>query len=68
MATCGNFHGWKFFPVIGKYVVDMLEGKLSPDLVEKWSWDRERSDPELFADWPKWEMNHVLDPARSAKL
>lgn len=32
VATCGNFHGFKFFPVLGKYIVDMMEGALSPEL------------------------------------
>ncbi len=27
MATCGSFHGFKFFPVLGKYVVQMLDGQ-----------------------------------------
>lgn len=61
IATCGNFHGWKFFPVIGKYVVQMLEGTLSNSLTEKWAWDRPRPDPALFADWPRSEMNDLLD-------
>ncbi|RYP44780.1 hypothetical protein DL768_008791 [Monosporascus sp. mg162] len=45
VATCGSFHGWKFLPVIGKYVVQMLEGSLAPELREKWAWDRELPDP-----------------------
>ncbi|EME38177.1 hypothetical protein DOTSEDRAFT_161732 [Dothistroma septosporum NZE10] len=61
VATCGNFHGWKFFPVLGKYVIDMLEGSLDQELVEKWAWDRERPDPSLFADWPKGELRDLQD-------
>ena len=61
IATCGNFHGWKFFPVLGKYIVQMLEGSLSTELAEKWAWDRERPDPALFADWPRVEMKDLLD-------
>ncbi|RYO85563.1 hypothetical protein DL766_007542 [Monosporascus sp. MC13-8B] len=45
VATCGSFHGWKFLPVIGKYVAQMLEGSLAPELREKWAWDRELPDP-----------------------
>ncbi|KAM0723718.1 hypothetical protein Q7P37_000708 [Cladosporium fusiforme] len=52
IATGGNFHGFKFFPVFGKYIIEMLEGSLSPELVQKWAWDRERPDPSLFADFP----------------
>ncbi|KAI1630449.1 FAD dependent oxidoreductase [Exophiala viscosa] len=67
VATCGNFHGFKFFPVLGKYVIQMLEDDLPADLVEKWAWDRERPDPALFADWPRHEMQDLLDPVK-AKL
>ena len=68
MATCGNFHGWKFFPVLGDYVLQMLEGKLPADLKEKFAWDRERPDPKDFADYPRHEMNKVLAGPGSAKL
>lgn len=61
VATCGNFHGWKFFPVLGKYVVKMLEDELAPELVTKWAWDRERPDPSLFADFPRHEMQDLAD-------
>ncbi len=39
MATGGSFHGWKFLPVIGKYVVRMLEGSLGKTLAARWAWD-----------------------------
>lgn len=68
VATCGNFHGWKFFPVLGKYVISMLEGSLSHELSEKWAWDRKRPDPKHFADWPRHEMKDLLDPARTSRL
>ncbi|KKY30671.1 putative fructosyl amino acid oxidase [Diaporthe ampelina] len=38
VATVGSLHGFKFLPIIGKYVADMLEGKLSPGYTELWSW------------------------------
>ncbi|KAF2150258.1 FAD dependent oxidoreductase [Myriangium duriaei CBS 260.36] len=68
VATCGNFHGWKFFPVIGKYVTQMLEGQLEPELGQKWAWDRDRPDPKDNPDWPRAEMKDLLDPAREARL
>ncbi|KAK2020466.1 FAD dependent oxidoreductase [Colletotrichum zoysiae] len=40
IATGGSFHGWKFFPVIGKYVVQMLYGELEPEYAAIWGWDR----------------------------
>jgi hypothetical protein len=36
IATCGSFHGWRFFPVLGKYVVEMLDDMLDPALQKKW--------------------------------
>ncbi|KAF2104031.1 FAD dependent oxidoreductase [Rhizodiscina lignyota] len=68
VATCGSFHGFKFFPVIGRYVLQMLEGSLSPNLATKWAWDRERPDPSLFPDWPRFEMKDLSDPVRASKL
>ncbi|TQN63818.1 L-pipecolate oxidase, partial [Colletotrichum shisoi] len=41
IATGGSFHAWKFFPVIGKYVVQMLRGELGPEYAETWGWDRD---------------------------
>ncbi|EME86329.1 uncharacterized protein MYCFIDRAFT_45479 [Pseudocercospora fijiensis CIRAD86] len=68
VATCGNFHGWKFFPVIGKYVAQMLDGKLSPELAQKWAWDRARPDPSENADYPRAQLSTLLDPVRTSKL
>ncbi|TGJ80121.1 hypothetical protein E0Z10_g8634 [Xylaria hypoxylon] len=68
IATGGSFHGYKFFPVLGKYIVQMLEGQLSPQLTEKWAWDRQRPDPALSPDWPRSEMKDLVDPVRTSKL
>ncbi|KAI4864383.1 sarcosine oxidase [Hypoxylon rubiginosum] len=56
IATCGSFHGWKFFPIIGDYVVRMLESTLEPDLQSRWAWDREIPDPSRNTVWPKKEL------------
>ncbi|KAJ2905671.1 sarcosine oxidase [Zalerion maritima] len=63
VATCGSFHGYKFFPVLGKYVVQMLEGNLSPELQARWAWDRERPDSSLNCEYPNSELNDLLDSA-----
>lgn len=68
VATCGNFHGWKFFPVLGRYIVQMLEGELEPDLAAKWAWDRDRPDPKHNPDWPRSDLKDLLDPVREARL
>ncbi|MCJ1313359.1 hypothetical protein MMC25_007037 [Agyrium rufum] len=36
----GSFHGWKFMPIIGKYIVDLLNGNLDSSLAKRWAWDR----------------------------
>lgn len=68
VATCGNFHGFKFFPVLGKYIVQMLENSLEPELVQKWAWDREQTDPALNPDYPRHEMKDLLDTPIRARL
>lgn len=69
IATCGNFHGWKFFPVLGKYIVQMLEDQLEPELKEKWAWDRERpADGKANADYPRHEMRNLMDRRGEARL
>ena len=68
LATCGNFHGWKFFPVLGKYVLKMLEGELESDLVEKWAWDRERPDASKNPEFPRAEMHDLGERPLRAKL
>ncbi|CRK14736.1 hypothetical protein BN1723_010453 [Verticillium longisporum] len=62
VATCGSFHGFKFFPVLGKYIVQMLEDSLSPDLKERWAWDRERPDSSDNCEYPNSEMSELVDP------
>ncbi|KAM7222023.1 FAD dependent oxidoreductase [Rhypophila decipiens] len=40
IATAGSFHSFKFLPILGKYVVKMLDGALDPDLTTRWAWDQ----------------------------
>ncbi|KAF2010686.1 FAD dependent oxidoreductase [Aaosphaeria arxii CBS 175.79] len=61
VATCGSFHGYKFFPVLGKYITQMLEGTLEPELQAKWGWDAKRPAAETNPDFPRFEMNDLLD-------
>ncbi|KAK5058591.1 hypothetical protein LTR84_010854 [Exophiala bonariae] len=68
IATCGSFHGYKFFPVLGKYIVQMLEGDLPQNLSDKWAWNRDRPDPALNPDFPRVEMKYLLDFNRTSKL
>ncbi|KAI5866133.1 sarcosine oxidase [Durotheca rogersii] len=40
VATGGSFHAFKFLPIIGKYVVQMIEGTLPEEYARRWAWDR----------------------------
>jgi sarcosine oxidase/L-pipecolate oxidase len=44
IATGGSFHGWKFLPIIGKYIVRMLNGTLDGPFAKRWAWDRDPDD------------------------
>ncbi|KAF4595563.1 sarcosine oxidase [Ophiocordyceps camponoti-floridani] len=44
LATGGSFHGWKFLPVIGDYVADMMQGCLDDDYAARWAWDKKGGD------------------------
>ena len=68
VATCGNFHGWKFFPVLGKYIVQMMESELNSTMAEKWAWDRERPPPSANPDYPRAEMKDLLIESGQARL
>lgn len=46
-------------PIIGKYVVQMLNGSLAPDLQKKWAWDRELPDPSKNTVWPRKELKDL---------
>lgn len=38
LAGGGSAHSFKFLPVLGKYIVDMLEGTLKTDHAVAWRW------------------------------
>jgi len=59
IATCGSFHGFKFLPVIGKYVVEMLDEVLEPALCKKWAWDRELPPTDDKIVWPRRELKDL---------
>lgn len=42
IATGGLFHGWKLLPIIGKYVVQLLDGTLKDEPHQGWVWDRDQ--------------------------
>ncbi|KPI34634.1 L-pipecolate oxidase [Cyphellophora attinorum] len=58
LAVGGSAHGFKFFPIIGKYIVDMLESKLDPATRQQWRW---RPDAKRPADAPEPHPAELLD-------
>lgn len=59
IATAGSFHGWKFLPTIGRYIVDLLDGKLDPVLAKRWAWDRDNKGAAHGKLLPKLEMRDI---------
>ncbi|KAF6819859.1 fructosyl amino acid oxidase [Colletotrichum plurivorum] len=61
VATVGSNHGFKFLPIIGKYVANMLEGSLGKDLQELWAW-KNGQVPEGTQDphpWPRRDLSDL---------
>jgi sarcosine oxidase/L-pipecolate oxidase len=59
IATAGSFHGWKFLPIVGRYIVDLLDGKLDPVLAKRWAWDRDNKGAAHGRLLPKLEMRDI---------
>ncbi|KAE8554164.1 hypothetical protein EYB25_002702 [Talaromyces marneffei] len=38
LAIGGSAHGFKFLPVLGQYIIEMMEGTLDPAIANKWKW------------------------------
>ena len=73
LATGGSAHGFKFLPIIGKYVADMLELKLDPSLAETWAWRPGRQRKQHGPDphpYPTRDLAEFEDfkPMRVSKL
>jgi sarcosine oxidase/L-pipecolate oxidase len=60
IATGGSFHGWKFLPIIGQYVVKMLDGELDDDLLKRWAWDRPQDGGAHETIRPRRELRDLL--------
>ncbi|KAG5786006.1 hypothetical protein H9Q73_000306 [Fusarium xylarioides] len=61
IATAGSNHGFKFLPIIGKYVVDLLEDSLDSGLKNLWSWKFGKK-PDDFQDphpFPRRDLNEL---------
>ncbi|KAL6251755.1 hypothetical protein RBB50_001965 [Rhinocladiella similis] len=79
IAAGGSAHGFKFMPVLGKYIADMLEGTLDADIADSWRWrpgqdvsgkNLAHMDPEMeLCDLPGWQgRNGAQRQSREARL
>lgn len=59
LATGGSFHGWKFLPILGEYVIRMLDGELSDEEKRRWEWDRELEGLPPNVNEPKRELRDI---------
>jgi sarcosine oxidase/L-pipecolate oxidase len=55
VATGGSGHGYKFLPIIGERIVDVIQGKdrdeLGRELRQRWSWpEKRRSEDQVWTD------------------
>lgn len=39
LATGGSLHGFKYMPIIGKYINRSVDGILGGIMAERWAWD-----------------------------
>ena len=56
VATGGSGHGFKFLPIIGRYVVDKIEGMPTKQL-EMWRWRKRAKDEKPY--------NHIMQGLES---
>ncbi|KAE9377067.1 FAD dependent oxidoreductase [Stipitochalara longipes BDJ] len=50
LATGGSGHGYKFLPVIGEKIVDLIEGREIGELKGKWKWRESRVESVVTED------------------
>ena len=66
IATAGSFHGWKFLPTVGSYVVSMLQGNLDPAKARRWAWDRDNSGAAHSKLIPRRDLSEIPGYAETA--
>ncbi|KAF3931514.1 hypothetical protein ABW19_dt0206158 [Dactylella cylindrospora] len=40
IATGGSYHGFKFLPLVGKYILEIVTGEAEEEIKRRWGWDR----------------------------
>lgn len=72
VATGGSGHGYKFLPVIGERIVDIILGKprdeLGATLQDKWRWPQRQAEHFLWTnEWRGGKKGMVLDEELAKK-
>lgn len=65
VASGGSFHAWKFLPIVGKYVVRMVQGALAPAQADRWAWDSARP-PKNYPYFPRRDLKDITGYQLSA--
>lgn len=54
MATGGSGHGYKFLPIIGERIVDVIQGRdrddLGKELRRRWAWPERIAEDHVWTD------------------
>lgn len=59
IAAGGSFHSWKFLPVLGKYITQMLHGELAEEYGRKWAWDRPKGGSACEMYTPQFDLKDI---------
>ena len=59
LATGGSFHGWKFLPIIGKYVVMMINEELPEEHRIRWAWNRTNEGAACVMYTPRRDIKDI---------
>jgi len=65
IASGGSFHAWKFLPIIGKYITQMLDGSLDERKVAQWAWDRSNGGSNMAMFLPSRDLKDIMDYVES---
>jgi len=64
IATAGSGHAYKFLPIIGRLVADLVEGKLDSELITKFAVERRAAmpDPSRTGQAKRLNLNQLCTP------
>lgn len=59
IATGDSGHGYKFFPNIGKYIFQMIDGTLDIDIKDSWKWESRLNNKMVDPASASWRVTKV---------